>query len=67
MPLILAALEAEIRRITVHGQPGEIVLETPSPKKITRAIWTEGVAQVVECLFCKFKPQYHTQKKNLLL
>jgi hypothetical protein len=32
MTLILATVEAEIRRIMVQGQPGEIVCETPFPK-----------------------------------
>jgi hypothetical protein len=30
--VILASLEAEIRRIEVQGQPKQIVLQTPSPK-----------------------------------
>jgi hypothetical protein len=32
MPVILAAQEAEIRRITVQSQPGQIVCETLSQK-----------------------------------
>jgi hypothetical protein len=32
MPIILATQEAEIRRITVRSQPGEIVHETLSQK-----------------------------------
>jgi hypothetical protein len=32
MPIILATWEAEIERIAVGGQPGQIVEETPSPK-----------------------------------
>jgi hypothetical protein len=31
--IILAIWEVEIRRITVQGQPGQIVLETPIYKK----------------------------------
>jgi hypothetical protein len=31
-PVTLATWEAEIRRIVVQGQPGQIVLKTPSPK-----------------------------------
>jgi hypothetical protein len=33
MHVILATQEAEIRRITVQRQPGQIVCETLSPKK----------------------------------
>jgi hypothetical protein len=32
MPAILATWEAEIRRMAVGGQPGQIVLKTLSPK-----------------------------------
>jgi hypothetical protein len=39
-PIILAAWEAEIRRITVQGQPGQTVYKT----KITRQKWTGSVA-----------------------
>jgi hypothetical protein len=49
MPVILATWEAEIRRITVQGQPRQIAGETPI-SKITRAKWTGGVAQAVEHL-----------------
>jgi hypothetical protein len=31
-PVILPSWEAEIRKIMVQGQPGQIVLETLSPK-----------------------------------
>jgi hypothetical protein len=52
MPIILDTWEAEIRRISIQGQPKQIVLETPSPKLIC-AKWTGGVAHAVECLLCK--------------
>jgi hypothetical protein len=32
MPVILIIWEAEIRRISVQGQPRQIVWEKPSPK-----------------------------------
>jgi hypothetical protein len=56
MPVILATQEAEIRRIKVRSQSGQIVLETLSWKKpITRKGWwsSSGVGP-------EFKPQYHT-------
>jgi hypothetical protein len=56
LPIILATWEAEIGRIKVQGQLGEIVYETPPISKITRAKWAGGVAQAVQCLLCKWKP-----------
>jgi hypothetical protein len=53
-PVILATWEAEIRRITVRGHPGQIVQETPI-SKVTRAKWTGGVAQAVELRLCKLQ------------
>jgi hypothetical protein len=41
--------EAEIGRIAVWGQPRQIVWESPVSQK-TRAKWTGGVAQSIECL-----------------
>jgi hypothetical protein len=49
MPVILVTWEAEIRRITVWGQSGEIICETPI-SKITRGKWTGGVPQAVPAL-----------------
>jgi hypothetical protein len=46
-PVILATQEAEIRRIMVQSQPGQIVHETPSRKKPSQKR-AGGVAQVVE-------------------
>jgi hypothetical protein len=47
--IILAAWEAEIKRIKVLGQPRQSSLDS----KITRAKWSGGMAQVIECLLCK--------------
>jgi hypothetical protein len=58
MPVILATWEAEIRRITVQGQPRQVVHKAPF-SKITTAKWTGGVAQEVERLQAgspEFKP-----------
>jgi hypothetical protein len=50
--LVLIILATEIRKITVSGQPGQILCETPI-SKIARAKWTGGVAQAVEHLLCE--------------
>jgi hypothetical protein len=57
-PVILATQEAEIRRITVQSQPGQIVLQTLSDKNPTQNR-TEGVAQGVGPEF-----KSHTAKKK---
>jgi hypothetical protein len=44
-------MEAEIERIAVKDQPGQIVRETPI-SKITRAKWSGDMAQAVESLLC---------------
>jgi hypothetical protein len=54
MLVILATWEAGIKRITVGGQPRQIVRKTPISKKI-RAKWPIGVSQEVEHLLCKCK------------
>jgi hypothetical protein len=46
--VILATWEAKIWRIVIQDQPGQTVHETPI-FKITRAKWTGGVAQAIEC------------------
>jgi hypothetical protein len=58
--VILATREAEIRRIEVQSQPGQIVDKTLSGKKTHQKKRAGGVAQDVGP---EFKPQYH-QKKN---
>jgi hypothetical protein len=56
-PVILATEEAEIRRIPVQSQLGEIVRETLSQKNPSER--AGGVAQTVGP---EFKPQYHRRK-----
>jgi hypothetical protein len=55
MPVILATQEAEIRRITIHSQPKQIICETLSQKHPSQKR-AGGVAQGVGP---EFKPQYH--------
>jgi hypothetical protein len=62
MPVILATQEAEIRRIEVWSQPGQIVPETLSQKKHLQKR-AGGVAQGVGP---EFKLQYHKKKKIVL-
>jgi hypothetical protein len=60
MPVILASQEAEIRRITVQSQPGEILQETLSCKNLSQKR-TGGMTQ---CVCPEFKPQYLKKKKK---
>jgi hypothetical protein len=55
MPEILATQEAEIRRVTVLSQLGQIVCQTLSQKGLARVAQHEGP---------KFKHQYHQKKKK---
>jgi hypothetical protein len=48
VPIILATQEAEIRRITVQSQPGQIVQETLSQEKKKSQKRAGGVAQGVD-------------------
>jgi hypothetical protein len=41
MPIILATQEAEIRKITIQSQPGQIVHETLSRKYLTQKVLME--------------------------
>jgi hypothetical protein len=61
MPIILATQEAEIRRIAVWGQSGQIVHETLPQKKPSQKR-TGGVAQGVGP---EFKLQFKKKKKEL--
>jgi hypothetical protein len=61
MPVILATQEAEIRRIVVQSQTGQIVLETLSRKilhktRVGGVAWGKGP---------EFNSQYHTKKKKV--
>jgi hypothetical protein len=60
MPVILATQEAEIRRIAVRSQPGQIVCETLFRKYLTQKR-AGGVAQGVRS---EFKPWYRKKKKS---
>jgi hypothetical protein len=57
-PVILATQEAEIRRIVVQSQPGQIVQETLSRKNSSQKR-ARGVTQGVGP---EFKPQYWKKK-----
>jgi hypothetical protein len=62
MPVILAAPEAEMRRILVgSSSPRQIVLGTLCGKYSTQSR-AGGVIQVVECL--PSKPEFKKKKKN---
>jgi hypothetical protein len=66
MPIILATQEAEIRKIKVQSQPGQInssqdpTLKNPSQTNKQKKPKTDRVAQSKGP---KFKPQYHKKKK----
>jgi hypothetical protein len=63
MPVILATQEAEIRRITVQSQPGQIVLKTPSQKTLHKNR-AGGVEWLKEAL--SSSPSTSREKKNFL-
>jgi hypothetical protein len=60
MPIILAIQEAEMRRIMVQSQFGQIVCETLSRKKKSQKT-AGGVAQGIGP---EFKHQYYKKKKK---
>jgi hypothetical protein len=63
MPIILATLETEMRRITVQSQPGQITLIGKNPIQNR----TCGVTQAVEGLPSKFEAlssNHSTAKKK---
>jgi hypothetical protein len=69
-PVLLPTQEAEIRRITVRSQPGQIVQEALSQKKKKERKKKRkksqkragGAAQGTDT---KFKPQYFKKKKGM--
>jgi hypothetical protein len=66
MLAILPTWEAEMGKIVAQSQPGQVVLETVSPKT-TRAKWAAGVTHVEAALQVRrpdFKPQSHQKQNN---
>jgi hypothetical protein len=61
VPVIVATQEAEIRRIEVQSQPGQIFRETLSEKNASHKR-AGGVAQGIGP---EFKPQYCEKKKKV--
>jgi hypothetical protein len=59
-PVILATREAEIRRIVVQSQPGQIVHKTLSRKTFHK----NRVSGVAQGEGTEFKPQYCKKKKE---
>jgi hypothetical protein len=60
-PVILAAQEAEIRRIMVQSQPRQIVCETLSRKNPSQ----KRACGVVQVIGPEFSLQYHKKKKKI--
>jgi hypothetical protein len=56
-PVTLATQEAEVRKIEVWSQPGKIVYETPSQKKISqkKAGGAQGIGPHLKPQYCKTK------------
>jgi hypothetical protein len=62
-PVVLAIEEAQITRISVQSQPGQIVCESLSQKK--KKITKKGAGGVAQGVGPEFKPQY-SRKKNYI-
>jgi hypothetical protein len=60
MPVILATQEAEIRRVAVRSQPGQIIHETVSQKNSSQ----KRAGRVAKGIGPKFKPQYPKKTRN---
>jgi hypothetical protein len=67
MPVILATWKAEIRKMpSIQGQPGQIVLETPSPFCF-KAKWPGNVAQASRVQIPGPPTPPHTHKKDITI
>jgi hypothetical protein len=64
MSVILPTQEAEIRRITVQSQPGQIICETLSQKNPSQKGGGGGAGDMAQGIGPEFKPQYHKKKKK---
>jgi hypothetical protein len=60
MPVILATQEAEIRRITVRSQPGQVVHETLARKTLHK----NRAGRVAQGEGPEFKLQYRKKKRK---
>jgi hypothetical protein len=65
MPVILATQEAEIRRIQVQSQPGQIVQESPSQKK--KKTFRKTAGGVAQGVGPEFKRQYRKKIKKSIV
>jgi predicted PP-loop superfamily ATPase len=63
MPVILATQKAEIRRIMVRSQPGQIVCETLAQKKKKNPS-QKRAGGVIQGVGPEFKPQVLQKKKK---
>jgi hypothetical protein len=64
MPVILATWEAEIWRMGVRSQPGQIVHAALSQKTLHKKRGMGAAGRVAQGVGPEFKPQYHKRKKE---